>query len=116
MNQTELSFTGLFRRDLGMKRVASRTDSGWRLEFDIAAERWLNRLGAGARFAGESIRLSALESGVGEPHHSNAWSSCIRTKILEWIRDGRIELAGATTCVDPKAHARLTRCYSKVSA
>jgi len=109
-------FSGRNLRDAGLRRVTSNTDDGWRGAFYAAADSWFVGVPTGEQFTGEVIRFAAKRAGIGEPHHANAWSSAIRAKVNEWSDCRAVAVVGATNCIDPKAHRRLTRLYKKVSA
>jgi hypothetical protein len=102
---------GKRRRDAGIRKATESVRERWRDSYYLAVEQWFVRLHKGERFTGESLRLAALEGGVRNPQHHNAWGAVSRAVLVRWLREDRIEPAGHAQAQAAKAHARLYPAY-----
>jgi hypothetical protein len=98
-------------RDEGMERVAENSGE-WRFIAGAAMDVWFERTEVGEEFIGEDIRFGC--SGVGEPHHQNAWSAVIGGRVRQWLKAGLIEVVGVSAAQDPTTHAHMYRRYKRV--
>lgn len=114
MNQLSILFDlGRRLRDKGMRQVEENAVP-WRDHCKNALNDWFAAAPSGALFTGEDLRLKLQSSGLGEPHHPNAWSAVVGGKVRQWLKSGAIVEAGLEHSKDPKAHARRVMSYIKV--
>lgn len=112
MNQRALS-TGRARRNVGMRRVSENAGAQWRAAYTTAITRWFARTHRGEHFTSETLRSVAMLSGVGQPHHFNAWSAMAGAFLRRWMKSGEIVGAGTTHSTRPQAHATRAVRYRK---
>ena len=116
MRQTEIAFDaflGRLLRDAGMAQVEDNSGD-WKTVARRQVDAWFESTPSGTQFIGEDIRNSLQAAGLESPHHANAWSAVIGSRIRVWLKTGQIQIDGWKAASDPRAHARRMIAYRKI--
>lgn len=100
-------------RDEGMSRVEGNQASDWRAAYMLLADTFIRERLRGDVFAGEALRTHALDRGLSQPTHPNAWSGAAGGMIRKWLKAGVIENVGMKQATSEKSHAHFYRVYRK---
>ena len=92
-------------RDKGMAAVLDAQRAEWRNLYRALAAQFIARQATGTSFIGEAIRLFAIENGMPQPLHPNAWGAMARTVLNEWLESRIIIQSGIAKSRSKRAHA-----------
>jgi len=98
-------------RDSGISAVLEAQSAEWRSLYRALAAQFMARQPTGSTFIGEAMRLFAIENGLHEPLHPNAWGAMARTVLNEWIEERAIIRSGWSKSTAKRAHARAYPLY-----
>lgn len=103
---------GALLRDRGMESVLENSGD-WSELAGNCIDDLFDYMPSGEEFIGQAFRL-AISDSIPEPHHPNAWSAAIGSRVRQWVKAGRIVEVGWQAGIDPRSHARRCVKYRKL--